>query len=39
VCQPAHSLRLEVVQNGTVVAGTGSGGGQPDFPARYFIDP
>ena len=39
VCQPAHSLRLEIVLNGTVVAGTGMGGGQPDVPARYFIDP
>lgn len=38
VCQPANAMRIEILQNGTVVAGTGNAA-QPDFPARYFIDP
>ena len=38
VCQPANTMRIEILQNSTVVAGTGNAA-QPDFPARYFIDP
>jgi hypothetical protein len=38
VCQPADRLRMQILQNNTVVAGTGDGGA-PDAPARYFLDP